>query len=384
MTNQSQGDGFETLALHAGQDAEPVTGAVIPPIFQTSTFAQPTVGGQPQYEYARTANPTRTALEVCLAALEGAAHGIAFASGMAATDTVLRRLEPGDHIVLGDDAYGGTFRLISAVYTGHGVTWSAADLTDLDSLEATWNPATKIVWLETPTNPLLTVIDIEAVAAVAHRHGAKCVVDNTFASPYLQQPLQFGADLLTHSTTKYIGGHSDVVGGFVATNDDQWAEDLRYLQNAIGAVPGPQDCFLVLRGAKTLAVRMDRHCENARRIVELLVNHDAVRSVFYPGLPQHRGHEIAARQMRDSGGMVSFRLHAGKETAMKVAASTRLFILAESLGGVESLIEHPAEMTHASAAGSSLEVPDDLIRLSVGIENGDDLVADLRDALDRI
>ena len=229
MTNQSQGDGFETLALHAGQDAEPVTGAVIPPIFQTSTFAQPTVGGQPQYEYARTANPTRTALEVCLAALEGAAHGIAFASGMAATDTVLRRLEPGDHIVLGDDAYGGTFRLISAVYTGHGVTWSAADLTDLDSLEATWNPATKIVWLETPTNPLLTVIDIEAVAAVAHRHGAKCVVDNTFASPYLQQPLQFGADLVTHSTTKYIGGHSDVVGGFVATNDDQWAEDLRYL-----------------------------------------------------------------------------------------------------------------------------------------------------------
>jgi len=377
-------DRFETLALHVGQEPEPVTGAVIPPIFQTSTFAQPAVGEHLGYEYARTGNPTRTALEVCLAALEGADHGLAFASGMAATDTVLRRLTPGDHIVLGDDAYGGTFRLISAIYSGHGVTWSAADLTDVAALESSWNPATKIVWLETPTNPLLTVIDIEAIAAVAHQHGAMCVVDNTFASPYLQQPLSLGADLVTHSTTKYIGGHSDVVGGFVATNNDQWAADLAYLQNAIGAVPAPQDCFLTLRGAKTLAVRMDRHCENARQIVEMLRGHDAVKLVLYPGLAHHPGHDIAKRNMRDFGGMVSFRISAGKEMAMKVTASTRLFTLAESLGGVESLIEHPGEMTHASAAGSSLEVPDDLIRLSVGIENGDDLVADLKDALDRI
>ncbi len=377
-------DGFETRALHAGQDPEQVTGAVVPPVFQTSTFAQPAVGEHTGYEYARTGNPTRTALEVALAALEGAEHGVAFASGMAASDTVLRRLEPGDHIVLGDDAYGGTFRLINNIYTGHGVKWSPADLTDPAVLDAHWNPATQVVWLETPTNPLLTVIDIAAIAEVAHKHGAKCVVDNTFASPYLQQPLVLGADLVVHSTTKYIGGHSDVVGGFVATNDDQWAADLRYLQNAIGAVPGPQDCFLTLRGLKTLAVRMDRHSDNARAIVDLLGDHPAVSHVLYPGLDGHPGSGVAKAQMSDFGGMVSFRVAAGAEAAKKVAASTRLFTLAESLGGVESLIEHPGAMTHASAAGSPLEVPDDLVRLSVGIETAADLVADLAHSLDQI
>jgi cystathionine gamma-synthase len=376
--------GFETLALHAGQDPEQVTGAVIPPIFQTSTYAQPAVGEHLGYEYARTGNPTRTALEECLAALEGADHGVCFASGMAATDTVLRRQQPGDHIVLGDDAYGGTFRLISAIYTGSGVKWSPADLTNPAVLDAQWNPATTVVWLETPTNPLLTVVDIEAIAEIAHSHDAKLVVDNTFASPYLQQPLSLGADLVTHSTTKYIGGHSDVVGGFVATNDEEWANDLRYLQNAIGAVPGPQDCFLTLRGAKTLGIRMDRHCDNARRIVELLLSHPAVGHVLYPGLEGHPGAEIAARQMRDTGGMVSFRLKAGREKAIELAGATTLFTLAESLGGVESLIEHPAAMTHLSAAGSPLEVPDDLVRLSVGIETADDLVADLEEALNSL
>ena len=384
MTKSHSDYGFETTALHAGQDPEQVTGAVIPPIFQTSTYAQPAVGEHLGYEYARTGNPTRTALEECLAALEGASHGVCFASGMAATDTVLRRLEPGDHIVLGDDAYGGTFRLISAIYTGGGVKWSPADLTNPAVLDAQWNPATTVVWLETPTNPLLTVVDIEAIAEISHRHGAKLVVDNTFASPYLQQPLSLGADLVTHSTTKYIGGHSDVVGGFVATNDDEWANDLRYLQNAIGAVPGPQDCFLTLRGVKTLGVRMDRHCENAKKIVELLQSHPAVGAVLYPGLDGHPGAEIASRQMKDFGGMVSFRVKAGLEKAMELAASTTLFTLAESLGGVESLIEHPGAMTHLSAAGSPLEVPDDLVRLSVGIETGDDLVDDLKAALDRI
>ncbi|MCP3939414.1 MAG: cystathionine gamma-synthase [Actinomycetia bacterium] len=377
-------DGFETRALHAGQDPERVTGAVIPPIFQTSTFAQPAVGEHLGYEYARTGNPTRTALETCLAALEGADHGIAFASGMAACDTLLRRLRPGDHIGLGDDAYGGTYRLISAIFSVHDVGHSAVDLTDAKALDTNWNPATQIVWLETPTNPLLTIVDIAAVAEVVHKHGAKLVVDNTFASPYLQQPLALGADAVVHSTTKYIGGHSDVVGGFVATNDAEWAADLRYLQNAIGAVPGPQDCFLTLRGVKTLGVRMDRHCSNARAVVDMLVDHPAVSKVLYPGLPNHPGHDIAASQMADFGGMVSFRVKGGVGVAMKIAAECRLFTLAESLGGVESLIEHPGVMTHASAAGSALEVPDDLIRVSVGIETAADLVDDLRQALDRL
>ena len=384
MTVDQPTDGFATRALHAGQDPEAVTGAVIPPIFQTSTFAQPRVGEHLGYEYARTGNPTRTALEECVAALEGAAHGVAFASGMAATDTLLRRLAPGDHLYLGNDAYGGTYRIISNVYGGHGVQHTAVDLTQPDALAADWNPATKLVWIETPTNPLLTVFDIAKIAEITHANGAKLVVDNTFASPYLQNPLAHGADAVVHSTTKYLGGHSDTVGGFVATNDDEWAADLRYLQNAVGAVPGPFDCFLALRGVKTLAVRMDRHCENAARIVELLVGHEAVREVLYPGLPGHPGHEIAQHQMRGYGGMVSFRLRGGVDVAMKVAAETRLFTLAESLGGVESLIEHPGVMTHASVAGSDLEVPDDLIRLSVGLEDADDLVADLRDVLDRV
>ena len=384
MTVDQPTDGFATRALHAGQDPEAVTGAVIPPIFQTSTFAQPRVGEHLGYEYARTGNPTRTALEECVAALEGAAHGVAFASGMAATDTLLRRLAPGDHLYLGNDAYGGMYRIISNVYGGHGVQHTAVDLTQPNALAADWNPATKLVWIETPTNPLLTVFDISKIAEITHANGAKLVVDNTFASPYLQNPLALGADAVVHSTTKYLGGHSDTVGGFVATNDDEWAADLRYLQNAVGAVPGPFDCFLALRGVKTLAVRMDRHCENAARIVELLVGHEAVREVLYPGLPGHPGHEIAQHQMRGYGGMVSFRLRGGVDVAMKVAAETRLFTLAESLGGVESLIEHPGVMTHASVAGSDLEVPDDLIRLSVGLEDADDLVADLRDVLDRV
>lgn len=377
-------DGFETRAIHAGQDPEPITGAVITPIFQTSTYAQPQPGDHTGYEYSRTDNPTRTALQEALASLEGANYGYAFASGMAAEDTVLRVLRAGDHVVLGNDAYGGTFRLISQVVTRAGVTWAAADLTNPAALAENWNPATKIVWMETPTNPLLTVFDIEAIAEVTHANGAKLVVDNTFASPYLQQPLSHGADLVIHSTTKYIGGHSDVVGGFAATNDEEWAADIKYLQNAVGAVPAPMDSFLTTRGLKTLAVRMDRHSENAERIVEMLLAHPAVSTVLYPGLESHPGHEIAKRQMSKFGGMISFRVAAGEMAARDITTKTRLFTLAESLGGIESLIEHPGVMTHASAAGSPLEVPSDLVRLSVGIETGDDLVADLSAALDAI
>ncbi|MDW3176112.1 MAG: cystathionine gamma-synthase [Acidimicrobiia bacterium] len=383
-SQDTPGDGFETRAIHAGQDPEHVTGSVITPIFQTSTYAQPSPGDHTGYEYSRTDNPTRTALQEALANLEGARFGYAFASGLAAEDTVLRSLRAGDHVVLGNDAYGGTFRLISQVVARAGITWSAADLTDPNALDSNWNPATKIVWMETPTNPLLTVFDIAAIAEVTHRNGAKLVVDNTFASPYLQQPLSLGADLVIHSTTKYIGGHSDVVGGFAATNDEEWAGDIKYLQNAVGAVPAPMDCFLTLRGLKTLGVRMDRHVENAQLIVEMLLAHPAVSHVLYPGLESHPGAEIAAHQMSAPGGMISFRVHAGLEAAKSVTTRTRLFTLAESLGGIESLIEHPGVMTHASAAGSPLEVPDDLVRLSVGIETGDDLVADLNDALDQL
>ena len=382
MSNEN--DGFETRAIHAGQDPEQVTGSVITPIFQTSTHAQPSPGDHTGYEYSRTDNPTRTALQEALASLEGARFGYAFASGLAAEDTVLRSLRAGDHIVLGNDAYGGTFRLISQVIARAGITWNAADLTDPAALAADWNPATKIVWMETPTNPLLTVFDIAAIAEVSHANGAKLVVDNTFASPYLQQPLSLGADLVIHSTTKYIGGHSDVVGGFAATNDEEWAGDIKYLQNAVGAVPAPMDCFLTLRGLKTLGVRMDRHVQNAQAIVEMLLAHPAVSHVLYPGLPDHPGAAIAAKQMSASGGMISFRVHAGMEAAKSVTMRTRLFTLAESLGGIESLIEHPGIMTHASAAGSPLEVPDDLVRVSVGIETTDDLVADLNEALDQL
>ncbi|MEM9562049.1 MAG: cystathionine gamma-synthase [Actinomycetota bacterium] len=376
--------GFSTRAIHAGQDPEPTTGAVTVPVFQTSTFAQEAVGKHSGYEYARTGNPTRTALQTALAALEGAAFGVSFASGLAAEDAILRLLEPGDHIVMGNDAYGGTFRLISKVFGRMGITWSAHDLTDPDELDRNWPEATKLVWVETPTNPLLTVVDIAAVSAVVRRRaGARLVVDNTFATPYLQQPLANGADLVVHSTTKYLGGHSDVVGGFVATDDPEVHDHLTFIQNAVGAVPAPWDCYLTLRGSKTLSVRMDRHNDNAAAIVELLQAHRGVTSVLYPGLPGHPGHEAATRQMSGYGGMISFRV-GSRDGAMRVTEATELFTLAESLGAVESLIEHPGAMTHLSAAGSPLEVPEDLVRLSVGIEDVADLTADLAQALERL
>jgi len=386
MGEETQQDGwaFETLAIHAGQDPDPSTGAVVTPISLSTTFAQAEVGVHQGYEYSRSGNPTRTAVERQVAALERAAHGLAYASGLAAEDNILRLLRPGQRILLGNDAYGGTFRLISKVWSPLGFPWTAVDLGDLDALAADWPADTGMVWLETPTNPLLTCFDIEAIAEIAHSHDALVVVDNTFATPYLQQPLTLGADVVVHSATKYLGGHSDVVGGFVATDDDELGERLRFTQNAAGAVPSPFDSYLVLRGVKTLGVRMDRHCENARAIVELLGRHPAVERVLYPQLPDHPGHAAAAKQMRDYGGMVSFTVTAGESAARRVAASTELFTLAESLGAVESLIEHPGAMTHASAAGSPLEVPANLVRLSVGIEDSGDLVADLSDALDRI
>ncbi len=374
--------GFETRAVRAGQPHDPRTGGVVTPIALSTTFAQDAVG-EPKfgYEYARTGNPTRHAYEECLASLEGASHGFAFASGLAAEDALLRMLEPGDQVLLGDDAYGGTFRLISKVHGAAGIRHTAVDLTNPDAIRDSWTPETRMVWLETPTNPLLTVIDIDRVADVVHELGGTVVVDNTFATPYLQRPISLGADAVVHSATKYLGGHSDVVGGFVATSDNRIADHLGFVQNAVGAVPGPFDCYLVLRGMKTLAVRMDRHCSNASTIVEVLVQHPRVSHVLYPGLEGHPGHEIAGRQMDGFGGMVSFRLAGGREAAEKVAVSTEVFTLAESLGAVESLIEHPGVMTHASAAGSALEVPDDLIRISVGIESVEDLVADLERAL---
>ncbi len=379
-------DGFETRAVHAGQEPDPVTGAVVPPITLASTFAQPGVGDHGGYEYGRTANPTRRALEVCLASLEGAAHGLAFASGMAAEDAVLRAwTRPGDHIVLPSDAYGGTYRLVASVLAEHsGLTWTTADLTSVPSLETVWRDNTKLVWVETPTNPMLACVDIAAVAEAAHDRGAIVVVDNTFATPYLQQPLACGADVVVHSTTKYLGGHSDVVGGFVAVQSDERAEQLAFLQNAVGAVPSPFDCYLVLRGAKTLAVRMDRHCANARAVATALREHSAVSRVLYPGFPDHPGHAAAARQMRDFGGMVSFFAAGGEAAALALVAKTRLFTLAESLGAVESLIEHPARMTHASVTDSPLAVDPALVRLSVGLETAEDLVADLRQALDSV
>lgn len=376
--------GFETRAIRAGQPHDPTSGAVVTPISLATTFVQEDVGVHRGYEYSRTGNPTRTALQDCLASLEGAAHGLAFGSGMAAEDTLLRTLVPGDHIVLGNDAYGGTFRLISAVLAPMGIEWSAADLTDPAALAGAMRPSTRVVWAETPTNPLLTVIDLAAIAEVAHAGGALFVVDNTFATPYLQQPLALGADVVVHSTTKYCGGHSDVVGGFLALDDDDLAERLGYLQNAIGAVGSPFDNYLTLRGLKTLAVRMDRHCESAEAIADFLLARPEVTEVRYPGLPGHPGHEAAARQMKKFGGMVSFRVAGGRDAATRLAASTRVFSLAESLGAVESLIEHPGAMTHASAAGSPLEVPDDLIRLSVGIESLSDLIGDLESAFDRL
>ncbi|MFI7588615.1 cystathionine gamma-synthase [Spongisporangium articulatum] len=405
--------GFSTRAIHAGSEPDPATGAVITPIYQTSTYAQDGVGGLRTglgigYEYSRSANPTRTALEECLAALEqkqvdgagpaGATRAFAFASGLAAEDTLLRALlRPGDHIVVPDDAYGGTFRLIARVAGPWGVEHSPAHLTDLDAVRAAVRPgATKLIWVETPTNPLLSVADIAALADIAHSAGALLVVDNTFATPYLQQPLALGADVVVHSTTKYCGGHSDVVGGALVVApgvEAPWmdgvgavgasvAERIGFHQNAMGAVAGPFDAWLVQRGLKTLAVRMERHCDNAEQVVAMLAEHPRVASVLYPGLSSHPGHAAAAAQMRRFGGMVSFRVRGGIEEALAVCKRTRLFTLAESLGGVESLIEHPGQMTHGSVAGTALEVPDDLIRLSVGLEDAPDLLADLAQALD--
>jgi cystathionine gamma-synthase len=375
--------GFDTLAIHAGQEPDPRTGAVVPPIFQTSTYAQDAVG-EPRlgYEYSRSANPTRDALQECLAALEGGRNAQAYASGLAAEDTLLRAIcQPGDHVVIPDDAYGGTYRLFAKVAQRWGLSWTAAPVSDLDAVRAAMTPQTRVIWAETPTNPLLGIADMAGLAALAHAQQAILVVDNTFASPYLQQPIAHGADVVVHSTTKYVGGHSDVVGGALVFADDGLAEQVGFHQNAMGAVNGPFDAWLTMRGIKTLGVRMDRHCDNAERIVEYLVHHKAVSQVFYPGLPEHPGHETAAKQMRRFGGMVSFRATGGEAHAVEICNRAKLFVLAESLGGVESLIEHPGRMTHASAAGSPLEVPSDLVRLSVGIETVDDLLADLEHAL---
>jgi cystathionine gamma-synthase len=375
--------GFETLAIHAGQDPEPRTGAVVTPIFQTSTYAQDAVGApRLGYEYSRTTNPTRDALQECLAALESGRRALTFASGLAAEDVLLRTVcKPGDHVVIPDDAYGGTFRLFAKVAERWGLSWTAASVHNPDAVRAAIRPETRIVWVETPTNPLLGIADIAALAGVAHEAGALLVVDNTFASPYLQQPITLGADVVVHSTTKYVGGHSDVVGGALIVNDDELGASLAYHQNAMGAINGPFDAWLTLRGIKTLGVRMDRHCDNAERIAAYLVQHRKVASVLYPGLPEHPGHEVAAKQMKRFGGMVSFRAAGGESAAIEICNRAKLFVLGESLGGVESLIEHPGRMTHASAAGSPLEVPADLVRLSVGIETVDDLLADLEQAL---
>jgi cystathionine gamma-synthase len=381
MTADWTDSAIETRAIHAGQDPDPTTGAVIPPIYQTSTYVQEAVGVHKGYEYSRTDNPTRTALQQMLASLEGGEWALAYASGLAATQNLTYLLEPGDHILLSDDAYGGTYRLIAKVVSRYGVDFSLVDMTDLDAVRAALRPETRLVWVETPTNPYLKIVDIRRVADLLADHPAKLVVDNTFASPYLQQPLRLGADFVLHSTTKYLGGHSDVVGGVVVGDDRSAYETLKFHQNAAGAVPGPFDCWLTLRGIKTLPVRMDRHSANARAVAEALHAHDAVERVFYPGLADHPGHDVAARQMRDFSGMVSFTLRGGFEAAAAVAAGTRVFALAESLGGVESLIEHPGQMTHLSVAGTGAEVEASLIRLSVGLEHVDDLIADLHQAL---
>ncbi len=376
--------GFETRAIHAGYQPDATTGSVIPPIYATSTYKQDGVGGlRGGYEYSRSANPTRTALEGNLAALEEGERAFAFASGLAAEHTLIRALcTPGDHVVIPDDAYGGTFRLFDKVEQAWGLAHSPAPVSDADAVRAAIRPGeTRLVWVETPTNPLLNIGDIEALAAVAHEAGALLVVDNTFASPYLQQPLTLGADVVVHSTTKYCGGHSDVIGGALVVRDLGLAEQVGFHQNAIGAVAGPFDAWLTLRGLKTLGVRMDRHCDNAERVVDFLTRHPAVAEVIYPGLSEHPGHEIAGRQMKRYGGIVSFRVAGGETRALDVCARAEVFTLAESLGGIESLIEHPGRMTHASVAGTDLEVPSDLIRLSVGIETADDLIADLDRAL---
>jgi len=379
-----QKTGFDTRAIHAGQEPDPTTGAVIPPIYATSTYKQDGVGGlRGGYEYSRSANPTRTALEECIAALEEGERGFAFASGLAAEHTLLRAAcKPGDHVVIPDDAYGGTYRLFAKVESPWGLHYTPAPVSDVDAVKAAIRPGeTKIVWVETPTNPMLNIGDIEALSGVAHEAGAMLVVDNTFASPYLQQPLALGADAVVHSTTKYVGGHSDVVGGALVVRELELAEKVAFHQNAIGAVAGPFDAFLTLRGLKTLGVRMDRHCDNAEAVVEFLGKHPSTTQVYYPGLEDHPGHAVAARQMKRFGGIISFRVRGGVDKALDVCGRAQIWTLGESLGGVESLIEHPGYMTHASVAGTDLEVPDDLIRLSVGIETIDDLLADLDQAL---
>jgi cystathionine gamma-synthase len=375
--------GLATKAIHAGYRPDPATGAVNAPIFASSTFAQDGVGGlRGGFEYARTGNPTRAALEAALAAVEDGRFGRAFASGMAATDCALRSLlRPGDHVVIPDDAYGGTFRLIDKVFTHWGVVHTPVALSDLDAVRAAVTPQTRLIWVETPTNPLLSIADIAGIAQIGVETGAKLLVDNTFASPALQQPLTLGADIVLHSTTKYIGGHSDVVGGALVTNDEELDEAFGFLQNGAGAVPGPFDAYLTMRGLKTLVLRMQRHSENAAAVAEFLTGHPSAETVLYPGLSTHPGHQVAARQMHGFGGMVSVRMRGGRAAAQALCANTQVFILAESLGGVESLIEHPGAMTHASTAGSQLEVPDDLVRLSVGIEDIADLIADLEQAL---
>ena len=376
--------GFETKAIHAGYDPDPMTGAVNPPIYASSTFKQDGVGGmRGGYEYSRSGNPTRTALEGALAAVEDGERGFAFASGLAAEDTLIRALcKPGDHVVIPDDAYGGTYRLFDKVEKVWGLDHTPATLSDVEAVRAAIEPGrTKLVWVETPTNPMLNIADIAALADLAHEHGALLVVDNTFASPYLQQPLTLGADVIVHSTTKYVGGHSDVIGGALVVRDLDLAEKIAFHQNSIGGVAGPFDAYLTHRGLKTLAVRMERHCDNAEKIVEFLSTHPAVAEVIYPGLPSHPGHELAKKQMKRFGGIISFRVKAGEQAALDACAKAEVFTLGESLGGVESLIEHPGRMTHASVAGTDLEVPADLIRLSVGIESADDLIADLDRAL---
>ncbi|OLE35343.1 MAG: cystathionine gamma-synthase [Actinobacteria bacterium 13_1_20CM_3_68_9] len=374
---------FETRAIHTGQEPDPATGAITVPIYQTSTYVQEAVGEHKGYDYARVSNPTRTALQLCLASLESAEHGLAFSSGLGAVTTIMHLVSPGDRIVAVNDVYGGVYRMFSQVYEpkGYEFTWLPAPEIGT-SLAEHLDERTRIVWLETPTNPLLNVIDIRAAADAAHAAGALVVVDNTFATPYLQRPLELGADIVVHSTTKYLGGHSDVVGGFAATNDPTIAERLQFLQKSLGAVPGPFDCWLVLRGIKTLAVRMRRHCENAHVVASWLDRHPLVEQVLYPGLPRHPGHPIAAKQMRDFGGMMSFLVET-EEEAVALVARTRIFQLAESLGGVESMIEHPARMTHASTADAPFAAPRNLIRLSVGLESAEDLVADLEAALVR-
>ncbi|GAB2640407.1 cystathionine gamma-synthase [Gordonia jinhuaensis] len=375
--------GFSTKAVHAGYEPDPATGAVNVPIYASSTFAQDGVGGMRDgFEYARTGNPTRRALESAIASLEGGAYGRGFASGMATTDAVLRALlRPGDHIVIPNDAYGGTFRLIDKVFRQWGIDYSVAPVSDVDAVRDALTTTTKLIWTETPTNPLLNVGDIAALADVAHGIGAKLVVDNTFASPDLQQPISLGADVVVHSTTKYLGGHSDVVGGAIVTDSEEIDADVAFLQNGAGAVPGPFDVYLTTRGMKTLNVRMDRHCDNAEKIVDFLSDHPKIDAVLYPGLSTHPNHDVAARQMRRFGGMVSVLVAGGRDAALEFCARTEVFTLAESLGGVESLIEHPGAMTHASTAGSLLEVPDNLVRLSVGIEDAADLIGDLDNAL---